>query len=164
MSDFFSNQVARTRYIPKVKKTEESIQRRVASYIKKHYSYVDFHSDYGAGLHLSQHQALVQQSLQSGKGWADMFIAWPTTIEKTDGTTQHYCGLFLELKREGTAIYVSRGPRKGLLVQNEHIATQAAFIKRMRERGYCAMFGIGYDKTIQIIDWYMGQPSNASLF
>lgn len=153
------------RYIPKIIKHEESIQRRVASYLRKHYPDVDFHSDYAAGLKLTKNQARIRKLLQSGRGWSDMFIAWPTVITREDGKTQAYAGLFLELKKDGTSIYVTRGPRKGKLVQDDQILIEAAFLKRMRDRGYCALFAIGFDDTVRKIDWYLNKkaPENGEL-
>jgi hypothetical protein len=146
--------VPKERYIPKITKHEEGIQKRVCSYLRKHYPHVDFHSDYAAGLKLTKSQAGIRKSLQSGRGWSDMFIAYPS---------RGYHGLYLELKRDGIAIYVSRGPRKGKLVQDEKILLEAAFLDRMNRLGYFGRFAVGYDNAIKIIDWYLGQP-NESLF
>lgn len=136
----------------------------VARYIKLQYPHVNFFSDYAAGVRLTMNQAVIRKSLQSGKGWPDMFIAWPTTIKKKDGTTKHYCGLFLELKKEGTTIYATKGPRKGKLVSNEHIQHQAAVLNSLNEAGYLALFGVGFDQCQKIIDGYMGKPQTAELF
>lgn len=148
------------RYIPRVHKHEESIQKRLATYLRRYYSHAHFMSDYAAGARLTKSQAGIRKSLQSGKGWPDMFIAWPTTVTTKSGETRHYCGLFLELKKEGTTIYVTRGPRKGLLSENEHIRAQAAVLDGLRKAGYCAMFAVGYDDAIAKIDKYMGKPEN----
>lgn len=142
------------RYIPKHKKHEESIQRRVANYLRKNYPHVEFHSDYAAGLHLTENQAKIRKSLNSCRGWSDMFIAYPS---------KGYMGLFIELKKDDTAIYVKRGPRKGQLVKNEQIEIEAAFLNKMNGLGYLARFAVGYDSAIKLIDGYFGNL-NASLF
>lgn len=151
-------------YVPKVRKHEESLQRMIARYLRMQYPQVNFFSDYAAGVKLSMNQAVVRKSLQSGKGWPDMFIAWPTTVKTKDGSTKHCCGLFIELKKEGTTIYATKGPRKGKLVSNEHIQHQAGVLNSLNAAGYCAVFGVGFDQTVKIIDWYMGKPENALLF
>ena len=142
-------------YIPKNKKHELSIQQRVSTYLRRNYPHIDFHSDYGAGLHLTQYQAKVNKSLQSGRGWPDMFIACPS---------RGYHGLFLELKKNGVAIYVTRGPNKGKLVANEQIQIEAAVLTRLNKLGYYARFSVGYEKAVQLIDWYFERPQNAELF
>lgn len=141
-------------YIPKIKKHEESVQRQVASYLRKEYPGIEFHSDYAAGLKLTENQARIRKLLNSGRGWSDMFIAYPS---------RGYHGLFLELKKDGVSIYVSRGPRKGQLVADEQIIIEAAFLEKMNHLGYFARFAVGFDKTKALIDWYM-ENENASLF
>lgn len=146
---------SRQRYIPKVQKHELLIQRRIATYLRKEYPGVDFHSDYAAGMLLSPAQAMTRRALESGRGWPDMFIAYPS---------RGYHGLYLELKREGVSIYVSRGPNKGKLVSNEQIQIEAAVLTRLSKLGYCARFAIGYEHAIKLIDWYFERPQNGELF
>lgn len=142
-------------YIPKVKKLEENVQRRVATYLRREYPGVEFHSDYAAGLKLTENQARIRKSLNSGRGWSDMFIAYPS---------RGYHGLFLELKKEGVSIYCKTGPRKGQLVASEQIEIEAEFLDKMNRLGYLARFTVGYDKAITLIDWYFEKPENTSLF
>lgn len=142
-------------YVPKVKKHEESIQRRVSTYIKSTYPGVEFHSDYAAGLHLTENQAKIRKSLNSGRGWSDMFIAKPS---------RGYHGLFLELKKDGVAIYVTKGPRKGELVASEQIEIEAAFLKKMNDEGYLARFAVGFESAKKIIDWYFENENAAFEF
>jgi hypothetical protein len=158
------NPTLKKRYIPKHDKTEEGLQRRVCSYLRKHYPHVVFRSDYASGLRLTRNQAMIHKSLQSSSGWPDLFLYLPITKTKENGEVVQYGGLALELKVEGTAIYVTRGPRKGKLVADPHIQAQAQMLKVLNVMGYCARFAVGYDKAIQIIDWYMGAPENETLF
>lgn len=85
--------------------------------------------------------------MQSGRSWPDLFIAHPS---------RGYHGLFIELKKEGTTIVVTKGNRKGRLSADKHIQEQAAMLKRLNSLGYYANFGVGYDHTIDIIEWYLG--------
>jgi hypothetical protein len=151
-------------YVPKVKKHELGIQQRVATYLRKYYPHVDFHSDYAAGMMLSINQARVRRSLESGRGWADMFIAYPMTHTLLDGSSVTYHGLFLELKRDGVAIYVTRGPRKGQLINSEQIKIEAAVLQRLNKLGYFARFAVGFDKATKLIDYYFQRPQNLDLF
>ncbi len=147
--------LAKKPYIPKVKKHEESLQRRISTYLRVNYPDVEYHSDYAAGLKLTENQARIRKSLNSGRGWSDMFIAYPS---------RGFSGMFLELKKDGISIYCKTGPRKGQLVANEQIQIEAAFLEKMNNLGYFARFGVGYDATIKIIRWYMETPENLELF
>ena len=136
-------------------KPEEGVQKRVCAYLKKNHPTVDFHSDYAAGLHLTLAQAVTRKALNSGRGFADLFIAYPS---------RGYHGLFLELKRPGTSIYVTKGARKGELVKKEQIEIEAAFLKRMNDLGYLARFSVGYEDSIKLISWYLEKPEDTSPF
>lgn len=154
------------RYVPKHKKHEESVQLRVCSYLRQHLPDVDFHSDYAAGLKLTKNQAIIRKRLNSGRGWSDLFIPEPMTHTLPDGTQKTYNGLFLELKKSDITIYVTQGERKGELVANPQIIIEADFLKRMNKKGYFARFAVGYDKAVQLINWYfeIELPENAELF
>lgn len=149
------------RYIPKTAKHEESIQLQICRYLKMQYPRVIFRSDFASGLHLTMAQAAKHKRLQSGRAFPDLFIYHP--MQHKD---KLYHGLALELKREGTAIIVSRGPRKGHLVADTHVQEQYLLLKQLKELGYYADFGIGFDQTVKIIDWYMRKPrqENGQLF
>lgn len=143
------------RYIPKVRKHEESLQKRVCSYLRKEYPQAIFRSDYAAGLQLTENQARIMHQINSCRGYPDLFIATPS---------RGYHGLYLELKREGTTIYVTRGPQKGQMSVDLHIREQAAVIQQLNGLGYFARFAVGYEKACKIIDWYFERPQNGELF
>ncbi len=73
------------------------------------------------------------------KGASDLFIAWPTL---------KYYGLWLEIKPDQW-----KGPqgKKAKL----HHAEQAAFIEKMKARGYHGDFAIGVDEGMQKIQGYL---------
>lgn len=133
------------RYIPKIKKHEESIQKQVCSYLRLQYSHVIFRSDYASGLHLTINQATVHRSLQSGRAFPDLFIYEPS---------RGFHGMALELKKDGTTIILKTGPRKGLITSDTHIQEQAKVINDLRHKGYYADFAVGYDDAVKKIDWY----------
>lgn len=141
------------RYIPKQIKHEESLQRQVCQYLRLQYPKVIFRSDYASGLKLTIAQASIHKRLQSGRAWPDLFIYLP---QKVDG--KQYAGLALELKKDGTSIFVSRGERKGQLVADPHIQEQYYMLQELNRVGYFADFAIGYDDAIKKIDHYMGRP------
>ncbi len=133
------------------RKPEEAIQLRICNYLKREYPGLDFHSDYSAGLHLTINQAKVRKALNSGRGWADLFIPTPS---------RGYSGLFLELKRDDTAIYT----KKGRLVADEQIQIEAAFLARMNKLGYLARFAVGYDQALKLIRWYFMEKEDDEPF
>lgn len=105
-----------------------------------------FKSDYAAGLYLSMNQSRIQASLQSGSGFPDLMVFYPS---------RGYHGLFIEIKSGTTRVYNTIGPRKGLLSSNPHIQAQAFILNELNKLGYFARFGVGFDKCKEIIDWYM---------
>lgn len=143
------------RYIPKVKKVEEGTHRRICTFLRRNFPGVYFHSDYAAGMWLTPNQAMIRKSLQSGRGWPDLFIAYPS---------RGYLGLFIEIKKEGTNVYVKKGSRKGLLSQNPQIIIENEVLQGLKKLGYYTDFGVGYDNTVKLINWYMCVPENESLF
>jgi hypothetical protein len=164
MAHVLINPYPKPRYIPKVVKHEESLQRQVCTYLRRQYPHVLFRSDYASGLRLTQNQARIHASLQSGKGWPDLFIPYPADHKQKDGSLRHYHGLFIELKTEGTTVYLKNGPNKGKLTTNEHIQVQAATMKQLYNAGYYANFAVGIDEAIKMINWYFQKPQTQHLF
>ena len=131
--------------------TELELQAQVADYIRLQYPGAIFHSDFGSGIKLTMGQAIKQKRLNGGRrAWPDMFIAEPKLNEGT-ALTPHY-GLFIELKKEGTRIF----KKDGKLVADEHIREQFDMLEDLRQRGYAAEFGIGFENTKRLIDRYLG--------
>ena len=92
-------------------------------------------------------QAAITKRMQGGKrAWPDLFIAEPR---------HGYAGLFIELKN--TQIYKADGS----LRKNEHVEEQAAVLKALQERGYKAVFAVGFDEARDIIDMYLSERAGA---
>lgn len=142
------------RYIPKIQKHEESIQKQVCSYLRLQYAHVIFRSDYASGLHLTMNQARVHRSLQSGRAFPDLFIYEPS---------RGFHGMALELKKDGTTIILKTGARKGRLTSDPHIQEQAQVINDLRHKGYYADFAVGFDDAVNKINWYFGK-TNVEMF
>jgi hypothetical protein len=151
--------VPKQRYFPAKIKHEEGLQRQVCQYISLAYPGIIYRSDYASGLHLTMHQAAIHKSLQSGRAWVDLFIYKPS---------RGYSGLALEIKREGTVIYLSRGPRKGRLTSDPHIQEQVLMLQELNKLGYFARFGVGFGQCRRIVDWYLRpdykEAENGELF
>lgn len=151
--------------------SESGLQEAVAEYLVRQYPDVMFHSDFGSGTKLTPAQAK-RQKRQNGyrKGWPDLFIAEPKlryepqengalfeadeVVIGDDGTpyaikNQH--GLFLELKKDGTRLLKRNGD-----YASKHIEEQTKVLEKLRQRGYCAEFAVGFDQAKKIIDEYLG--------
>lgn len=127
--------------------TEADLQIMVADYLRLRYPNVLFHSDFGSGIKLTIGQAAKQKRMNGGRrAFPDMFIAHPTWR-----TPRHYCGLFIELKKEGTRIL----KKDGALVADEHIREQFDVLEQLRKQGYAAEFACGFDEAKRLIDDYL---------
>lgn len=158
---------------------ESDLQVQVADYLRLQYPDVMFHSDFGSGIKLTPGQAAKQKRQNGGRrAWPDMFIAYtvcqveyyPEGLIQTS-SSDGWCGdqygtidtdyiisdfsvkygLFLELKKEGTRLKKKNGDWA-----TEHIAEQAEVLEKLRQRGYCAEFAVGFDEAKRIIDEYLG--------
>lgn len=147
--------LAKRPYIPKRKSPELDIQRRVCQYLRDNYPGVMFHSDYSAGLGLTENQAKINKSIQFDSGMPDLYIF---------ARSRGYVGLALELKKDGTTVILKIGQNKGRLTSDPHIRKQAGMLKRMSSAGWYGNFAIGYQEAIGIIDWYFERPKNQTLF
>lgn len=150
------------RYVPKNLKHEETLQKQVCSYLRLQYPTVIFRTDFTAGrIVLSQYQAVQYASMQSGRGFPDIFIYEPRYINGVQ-----YAGLGLELKNLGTTIILKIGPNKGHLTADKHIREQVLMCRELKKRGYYATIACGLDEAIKVIDWYFGKSKveTAQLF
>lgn len=164
--------------------SESDLQIQVADYLRLRYPDVMFHSDFGSGVKLTPGQAVKQKRQNGGRrAWPDMVIAENRLVRcmfganhgltipslskdfiegECDGMNK-YCGLYLELKKEGETLYP--GPRAknrfkskdGKEYKTEHLMEQADCLYDLRQRGYCAEFAIGFDEAKKIIDEYLGE-------
>lgn len=122
---------------------EDTIHQQVADYLKLRYPDVIFRTDFAAGIKMTLGQATKHKRLQQGRAYPDLFIAEPRN---------GYHGLYLELKRDGTSVYL----RNGELSANPHFREQADTLNALQDRGYAACFAIGFDNAKQVIDEYLG--------
>lgn len=134
--------------------SESQLQQQVADYLCLQYPDVLFHSDYGSGVKLTPRQASIQKRQNGGrKSWPDMFIAELQVNGDTCGNIYVFqSGLFLELKKEGTRLQKKNGEWV-----TPHIAEQAEVLEKLRQRGYCAEFAVGFEEAKKIIDEYLGE-------
>lgn len=121
---------------------ELTLQRYVCDYLRLHYPQVFFRSDYAAGLKLTVGQATMHKRLQASRAWPDLFIAEPA---------HGYNGLFIELKRETTRVWL----RDGSLTVDPHIREQLAMLAELKARGYSAVMAVGFEEARRAIDEYL---------
>ena len=126
------------------KKTEESIQISVCNYLRIQYPSALFICDVASGMKLTIGQAVKAQRMRKGRGWPDIFIA-----QKSGDR----CGLFIELKKEGTVIW----NKDGTIRKDDHLIEQGMMHEWLTSRGYQAQFAIGFDEAKQIIDNYLNE-------
>jgi hypothetical protein len=141
------------------------VHQQICRYLDRNFPHVDYITDYASSLSLNQVQQRIYKSLNSGRGWSDIFIAWPS---------RGYHGFFIEVKPEGTVIYnrdgtlrkqrVRRKDKDGYIVTYDHLQEQYQFLVRKQSEGYFGRFAIGYEAAKKLIDWYMQVPQNEELF
>lgn len=62
-----------------------------------------------------------------------------------------YAGLFIELKREGSGLWL----KDGSMSTQEHFKKQAAYHQKLRDRGYCVEFAEGVDEAKKVFLGYL---------
>ena len=127
----------------KNKKHEENLQLRICNYIKVKYPNVIFVCDTAAGMKLPIWVAKKAKQMRSNRGLPDLIILHPNAS---------FHGLCLEIKREGTKLYLKDGET---LVADEHLREQSEVINRLKARDYMACFCVGFDEAVKIIDIYL---------
>jgi hypothetical protein len=121
--------------------SEKTLHRAVCDFIRLQYPNVHFNSDLSGATKLTIGQAVAIKALRSAKGFPDLQIY----------KARKYHGFFLELKTEGTKLF----KRDGKTPATEHIAEQMQRHKQLREEGYYAEFGIGFEDCIKQINNYL---------
>lgn len=135
-----------------LKREEQSLHKSVVHYLNVKYPNIPYRTD-SAGVNMSKTARGINKSLQYSRGWPDLFIAYPS---------RGYHGLFIELKKPGTVIYLKTGARKGLISGDKHIQEQALVLAELNNLGYFARFGVG-ENTYRIIDYYMNEDYNGEI-
>nr|DAY32425.1 MAG TPA: Nuclease [Caudoviricetes sp.] len=122
--------------------SELELQIAIADYLRLRYPDILFHSDFGSGVHLTVRQAVIQKRQNGGRrGYPDLFVAEPRG---------KYHGLYIEIKKDGEKLTKKDGSWR-----TPHIAEQAKMLEKLRQAGYKAEFGIGFEGCKKIIDDYL---------
>lgn len=131
--------------------SEDDLHCMVCDYMRIRYPTVLFRTDFAAGTRLSMTQAVRNKKMQSCRAWPDLFIA-----EARGG--RH--GLFVELKVEGTRLYLKDGIT---MVSNEHYREQDQVLRQLEGTGYRAVFAIGFDQAKDVIDRYLAESGDGGI-
>lgn len=126
----------------KHKRAEENVQLAICKYLRDKYpADMIWFCDLASGMKMPLWLAARNKRMRSCRGLPDLFIS-----ESRGG----FHGLYIELKKEGAVIFnKSGGP------YDKHIKEQQDVLRRLRDKGYRAEFGIGYDQCVSIIDTYL---------
>ena len=131
----------RKKYIPE----EESVQETLCQYMKLKWPRVWFRCDL-AGLCLPIGQAVKVKKCTCDNGYPDFFIPcrpW----------NSHYSGLFIEIKKSHDEVYT----KKGVIRDTKHIREQLRCLEYLEMQGFKAVFGLGLDHCMKIVDDYLGE-------
>lgn len=121
---------------------EEQLHKQIITYLRYQYPNILFRTDFAAGAKLTIGQAIKNKSLQSGKGWPDIFIAKPIN---------DFAGLFIEVKASRDKLFT----KSGNFIRSPHIEQQIKIISELNTIGYQAHFVTSFEEAKQIIDSYL---------
>jgi len=119
--------------------TEAQLQKSVCNYLKLQYPDVIFTSE-SSGVRLTIGQAKAAKAVRSESGLPDLMIFEPMGV---------YKGLFIELKAKSVWL------KDGTLTTDKHVREQSEIMKRLRAKGYFAMFACSFDEAKRLMDWYL---------
>lgn len=124
---------------------EKQIALKVSAYLKDNHSNIVYRWDLSADIKLNKYQINLHARLQIKKrGYPDLFIAEPK---------KKFNGLYIELKKDTKEVY----RKNGTLRQTKHIQEQFEMLEELNGKGYYAVFGCGYENTIDIIEEYLNE-------
>ena len=121
---------------------EAQLHEQICDYLRLQYPAVIYRTDFAAGIKMTIGQASRHKRLQSGRAFPDLFIAEPA---------QSAHGMFLELKRDGTRIWL----KDGSLTKDKHIQEQMEMLVTLRMKGYNAQMVAGFEQAKEAIDRYL---------
>lgn len=138
------------RRLPKYN-SEHNLYEKIARYLQLQYPNVIYRFDVGADLKLTPGQAVKHKRLHPTRGYPDLFIAHHgEVIWGLCNDRRLVYGLYLEIKKDGEKLTKKDGSWR-----TPHIAEQAEVLEKLRQAGYKAEFGVGFDECKQIIDEYL---------
>ena len=133
-----------------MKQVESRLSEDVAKYLKA--KNITYRYDI-ADMKLTMQQAVRMKKLQMNqRGYPDLFICKPVG---------KYSGLYIELKKNREEVFKKDGGYKQKKVYKnkiaiyDHIQEQVKCQEKLRENGYCVVWGFGLKDTIEKIETYL---------
>ena len=130
---------------------EDKIYPALIQYAKKHYPKVEVFANVIKDIRLkdmkfNQYQMMQMKATEKGvvDGMPDMLINYPS---------RGFNLLRIESKKAGETVF----KRNGELVKDEHIYNQACYLSRLTRIGNLAVFCVGLENHIKLLDWYMNK-------
>ena len=121
--------------------THWEIQVTLAEYMRSKYPKAWFKFDL-ADINLTIGEAVKLKQIIAARGWPDFFLPL---------RTEHYNGLFIEIKKSFNEVYT----QKGILRNNEHLREQLQCLEYLESQGFKAVFGLGLDHCMIIVHDYL---------
>ena len=146
--------------------SEHNLYEQIARYLQQQYPDVIYRFDIAADLKLTSGQAAKHHRLHPTRGYPDLFIAHQGEVVFGPCNDRRLVyGLYLEIKKDGTKLKRDKDAKKPLKGEikirkmgdwwDKHVEEQAEMLERLRQAGYKAEFGVGFDECKQIIDKYL---------
>lgn len=131
-------------------KKEQKLSYMIASYLTLQYPDVVYRFDIAADLKLTIGQSkVVKNNLRHKRGYQDLTILEPKG---------NYHGLLIELKKDKSEVYTLKGTLKrrwNKKTKSCHNKEQFSHLEKMRNKGYFAEYGFGFEETKKLIDNYL---------
>ena len=115
-------------------------QEKLCKYLDYQYPHVLYCPDL-SGVRLPIGLAKKMKRIRKGRAWPDIFFPEPR-----DG----FHGLYVELKAPGVKITTKTGE----IVANEHLREQNDMFVELSNKGYRAVFAIGFEGAKKVVDEY----------
>lgn len=131
--------------------SEHNLYEQIARYLQLQYPNVIYRFDIAADLKLTPGQASKHKRLHPTRGYPDLFIARSGEVVFGPCNDRRLVyGLYIEIKKDGEKLTKKDGSWR-----TPHIAEQAEMLEKLRQAGYKAEFGIGFEGCKKIIDDYL---------
>lgn len=133
-----------------IKQTEEQELQQIVNWFKMQYpQYANIFKVNYDRYEKDIHKAVLQKRLNVKiDGHPDTQLYLP----RKDKAGRVYHGLFIEFKRTGITILTKKTKS---VKKNKHIESQNAYLNKLNDLGYFAVFGLGFERTKEIIINYI---------
>ena len=131
--------------------SEDQIYPAFIQYAKRHYPKAEVFANVVADVRLKDVKFKQYQSLQMKAHSKGMVPSMPDLL--VNYPSRGFNLLRIESKKVGVKIF----KRDGGLLSDSHIYAQACYLSRLTQIGNLAVFCIGLENHIKLLDWYMNE-------